>query len=427
MAEQRNGILDFLSSPLGQGLLSGVATGLAGGGRTATGNIGRGVLGALSGYNGAQDNLLQRQQAEQRTKLFDAQMQGYQTEADARKFTLGQKQDQASYLGSIGKVTSPRLDAQPNKFDARRALSLGLSPEFISTYASADTLGMPKVARTLEGADAQGNKVTNQYDEFARQVGQGLPGYVAPVQVNQGNKISFVRPSAGVSLPVGISPDAAASNALGWANHRLAGQRLAQDQAAPKGQYDAERGVLIDPRTGTAKQITLDGQPLSPKAKSGPMSVTLQKELIESDDGVQASASAISSLKRARALNDSAYSGYGAGLRAKIASNLGNSEAANATVEYDNLIGQQALSSLKTIFGGNPTEGERAILLELQASSDKSPAQRRSIIDRAIKAAEVRGKYATNKSKAIRGGTYLTEGIDLPAADDDGWSIQEVK
>lgn len=62
MAEQQNGILSFLNSPIGQGILSGVATGLAGGGRTAQGNVGRGLLGALSGYNGAQDNQLQAEQ-----------------------------------------------------------------------------------------------------------------------------------------------------------------------------------------------------------------------------------------------------------------------------------------------------------------------------------------------------------------------------
>ncbi len=45
-------------------------------------------------------------------------------------------------------------------------------------------------------------------------------------------------------------------------------QRLTLDQQAPKGQYDAERGVLIDPRTGEAKPVTMGGQPLAPRAKA---------------------------------------------------------------------------------------------------------------------------------------------------------------
>lgn len=197
----------------------------------------------------------------------------------------------------------------------------------------------------------------------------------------------------------------------------VAQQRLATEQSAPKGQYDAERGVLIDPRTGEAKPVTMDGRPLAPKAKSGPMSVTLQKELIESDDNVQQSASAIAALRKAKTINDKAYSGYGASTRATLMSNLGGTEAANATVELDNLIGQQALSSMKSIFGGNPTEGERAILLDLQASSSKTPAQRAAILDRAIKAAEVRAKFATSKAQSIRSGKYLTEGAPMPEAD----------
>lgn len=199
----------------------------------------------------------------------------------------------------------------------------------------------------------------------------------------------------------------------------VAQQRLATEQSAPKGQYDAERGLLIDPRTGDAKPVTMGGKPIAPKAKSGPMSVTLQKELIESDDNVQQSASAIAALKKAKAINDKAYSGYGASTRAALVSNLGGSKSADATVELDNLIGNQALSSLKTIFGGNPTEGERAILLDLQASSSKTPAQRTAIIDRAIKAAEVRAKYAGSKAQSIRSGKYLTEGAPSMRADDD--------
>lgn len=197
----------------------------------------------------------------------------------------------------------------------------------------------------------------------------------------------------------------------------VARQRLATEQIAPKGQYDAERGALIDPRTGQAKPVTMDGKPLAPKAKSGPMSVTLQKELIESDDNVQQSASAIAALKKAKTINDKAYSGYGASGRAKLMSNVYPTDEANATVELDNLIGQQALSSMKSIFGGNPTEGERAILLELQASSSKTPAQRTAILDRAIQAAKTRGKFAKSKAQSIRDGKYLTEGAPIPEAD----------
>jgi hypothetical protein len=74
----------------------------------------------------------------------------------------------------------------------------------------------------------------------------------------------------------------------------------------------------------------------------------------------------------------------------------------------------QALESLKLIFGGMPTEGERKILLEMQASAEKTPAQRKDIMIRAAAAAKSRGEYASRKALAIRTGTYLTEGTNEP-------------
>ena len=58
----------------------------------------------------------------------------------------------------------------------------------------------------------------------------------------------------------------------------VARQRLTLDQQAPKGQYDAERGVLVDPRTGEARPVTLDGQPLG--AKDKPLNDSQSKALL---------------------------------------------------------------------------------------------------------------------------------------------------
>lgn len=148
------------------------------------------------------------------------------------------------------------------------------------------------------------------------------------------------------------------------------------------------------------------------------MSVTLQKELLESDDVAQSSSAIIDILTEGKKINKTAYSGYGAKPRAVLASNMPwDSAGADATINLDNMMTGQALESLKSIFGGMPTEGERKILLDMQASAEKTPAQREAIMDRAIAAAQRRGGFAAQKAKAIRGGTYLTEGIaqDEPA------------
>jgi hypothetical protein len=84
--------------------------------------------------------------------------------------------------------------------------------------------------------------------------------------------VQFLTPKPGVSVnKVPTFGDDTArrgqdlSHSLGLANFGLAKQRLAVEQSAPKGQYDAERGLLIDPRTGQAMPVTQGGVPIGPK------------------------------------------------------------------------------------------------------------------------------------------------------------------
>ena len=65
-----------------------------------------------------------------------------------------------------------------------------------------------------------------------------------------------------------------------------------------------------------------------------------------------------------------------------------------------------ALQQLKAIFGGMPTEGERKILLELQASADKPDAVRQEILKRAAALAENRLKFNEQRAAELRGGSY---------------------
>lgn len=155
-----------------------------------------------------------------------------------------------------------------------------------------------------------------------------------------------------------------------------------------------------------------DGKPVSaPKKGAAGLSATAQKELFEADDAVQNGMGAISSLDKALELNKDAYSGVGAATRATIASNLpGQYKGADATIAMENIIKDQALTSMKSIFGGNPTEGERAILLDLQASASKTPKQREEILNRAKQAAQRRLDFNKQKADSLRGGTYMSEG-----------------
>lgn len=146
----------------------------------------------------------------------------------------------------------------------------------------------------------------------------------------------------------------------------------------------------------------------------GKMSPTTQKELFEADEVTQSATNVIDILNRAKQINKTAYYGPLAVERAKAMSLLpGDRTAENATVDLDNMMTGQALESLKAIFGGMPTEGERKILLDIQASASKTPAQREAIINRAIEMAQRRLGFNKSKADAIRKGTYFKEAPEI--------------
>ena len=146
---------------------------------------------------------------------------------------------------------------------------------------------------------------------------------------------------------------------------------------------------------------------------------TAQKAIDETDDFVKQSSNAIGALKEALRLNSGAYDGVAAKQRAAVVNNLplvGPSQQSLATTDLDNLITNQALSALRSTFGGNPTEGERKILLEVQGSVNLPAQARQKILERAMQMAEQSRAFNMQKSDALRGGTYYQQGGQPAAA-----------
>lgn len=119
--------------------------------------------------------------------------------------------------------------AGPTRLDVQRALAAGYSPKEIQELDSLRNVGMDEVARTIDVEGANGGKTVRGLDKFGRQVFD-QNGYVAPVSVNQGNQTTFVKPSAGLSLPMGMSPSEKDASARGWASNELANARLGLDR-----------------------------------------------------------------------------------------------------------------------------------------------------------------------------------------------------
>jgi hypothetical protein len=154
------------------------------------------------------------------------------------------------------------------------------------------------------------------------------------------------------------------------------------------------------------------------------LSPTEQKEFFESKDIVSASENVIKSIDEAISYNEKAFSGplatTGAALnRYPLIGMAISDEAAEATTQMENIIIGQALESLKALFGGMPTEGERKILLDLQASVDKTPKERELILKRAKEAATRRMQSSQQKMSGISTGDIYTQ---APQQQTSGWS-----
>lgn len=152
-----------------------------------------------------------------------------------------------------------------------------------------------------------------------------------------------------------------------------------------------------------------------PREDAQALTAVDKKAILEADEMVAVNEAAINALKQAKTVSSQANAGWMSGTRATIGSNLpdwmvpdavSSPESSAATQDFDNAVVGQALTQLKAIFGGAPTEGERKILLDLQGSSNLQPEVREKILDRAIAMAERRLQFNKQRADEMRGGTY---------------------
>jgi hypothetical protein len=103
----------------------------------------------------------------------------------------------------------------------------------IPEKAADPNYGRGKISKQVEVAGPNGEKLIQNLDEFGAPIGQPIPAYLAPVQVNTGGAVQFVTPKAGASLPVGMTPSEKDASARGWAGQRLQRDRLDFDKSQP--------------------------------------------------------------------------------------------------------------------------------------------------------------------------------------------------
>lgn len=207
-----------------------------------------------------------------------------------------------------------------------------------------------------------------------------------------------------------------------------------RDQVAAR---EAEGQRLgLTPGTPTAQTYALTGK----IGRDQELSATDKKAIQEADEGVLSAQTAIDALNQAKTLSKQAYEGPTAGARSTVTSLFG-SESGVATQDLNNVVLSNALGQLKAIFGGNPTEGERAILLQMQGSVNQPDVVRQKIFDRGIALAQKRLDFNQRRAEDLRGGTYykqdggkqdiaLPKGSDrapIPDGRSSGTAIAEAK
>ena len=228
-----------------------MAAGLLGGG-----NFGQALGRGLGGYQ-------QTMSAAKEQALLDEQMQWKRDERkrveDQRKQeseierliqaqfmpTTGVQAIQGDALGpTVAKAQNIGQMPQPNY---QQLAAMGVPMDRLKALAEAPNLGRSEVARTMEVEGPNGSKMIVQLDKWGKPVAEGMPGYMAPVQVNQGDKITFAKPQAGQTFNVGMSPAEQQRVAQGLASNNLARERFNFDksQADGGGEFGASQAALI--------------------------------------------------------------------------------------------------------------------------------------------------------------------------------------
>ena len=208
-------------------------------------------------------------------------------------------------------------------------------------------------------------------------------------------------------------------NKLNYIPAEAKADKDADKPLSPAGKVASDEGLV----PGTPEYQTRVKQ-LVGEGKGANLSPREQTELFEAEDIVNASTTVILNLEKALKLNPKAYEGFAAGARRSIVRNIpgaGKSEGVTATTDLESLVGQNQLDQMKVIFGGNPTEGERKILLELGGSINQSEKEREAIYKRAIAAAARRLKSSKEKMERIRSGSY--SGKAAPEANAKGGPV----
>jgi hypothetical protein len=181
-------------------------------------------------------------------------------------------------------------------------------------------------------------------------------------------------------------------------------QAVTQPQAVVQGQPQAIVGGGGETRT-----VTTPGGGSVSVTSTQPRSLSAAEMTIksEAEANLQGLRTAEASLREALSLSPRAYEGPFAAQRASVAGATNVDPAgAVATRTLNNIMTEQALSQLRSLFGANSSNTELKVLSDMQASANMSRAEREALLKRAIDSVQNRVRDSERRLGEVIRGDY---------------------
>lgn len=210
-------------------------------------------------------------------------------DADTAKFKLAKDRHDVfqQTLGSLAQ--DPNLSKDLVLQAGQGLVAQGILPKAIFDQAIS---GLPDDPAQLRAKVLQSAKFRMTPDQifsvFAPKPTEVNDGQVKSFRDMNPNSPTYGQATGGAPVQMQASPDAQLSAQTTRRGQNLtdarARERLAFDQEQPRGVLDPERGLLVDPRTGQARPVTMGGQPVgmkvAPEARKELMSINQQRAAI---------------------------------------------------------------------------------------------------------------------------------------------------
>jgi hypothetical protein len=205
----------------------------------------------------------------------DAQQRLYQTAPNlapgVQKQWLEQDKGEADLKKTGAETKKIGVDTQDNEYKLARAKTQAI---YDATSAATDPASYAMALRGLQASGIDVSQIPQQFDPaFVAQTRQQALTELQRLDVaDKAEQRRLTGARDAESARAHRANEATARGQLGVAQGNLgvSRERLNLDRAAPRGVLDPERGLLVDPRTGEARPITVGGQPVGAKADTKP-------------------------------------------------------------------------------------------------------------------------------------------------------------